>query len=82
MKNGHSEASSLETSFQRGATRMPAKDMAHRDRFRMTIKEFGEEVVIELNRGQAVCSEDGKTVTIKYADSPNRGKQLPRKKSK
>lgn len=60
---------------------MLRKDMDYGDRFKMTVKEFGQKVVIELNRGKAVCSKDGKTVTIKYPDDGNRGRKLPRKKN-
>jgi hypothetical protein len=55
------------------------EDMAYKDRFRMTVKEFGEEIKIELNRGRAVVSDDGKTVTIKYKDAAIRGRKLPKR---
>jgi hypothetical protein len=54
-------------------------DMDYGDRFRMTVKHYGREVVIELNRGKATVSDDERTVTIQYRDSDVRG---PRKKSK
>jgi hypothetical protein len=44
-------------------------DMNYNDRFRMIVKEFGREIVIELNRGKAKVSPDGKTVTITYRDA-------------
>jgi hypothetical protein len=44
-------------------------DMDYNDRFRMIVKEFGRKIVIELNRGKAKLSDDGKTVTITYRDS-------------
>jgi hypothetical protein len=47
-------------------------DMDYNDRFRMIVKEFGRQIVIELNRGRAKVSPDGKTVTITYRDSPTR----------
>lgn len=47
-------------------------DMDYQDRFRLVVKEFGRKVVIELNRGRAKVSDDGKTVTITYRDSPVR----------
>ena len=46
--------------------------MPYGDRFSLTVKEFGRKIVIELNRGKAKLSEDGKTVTITYRDSPVR----------
>lgn len=58
---------------------MLREDMNYNDRFRMTVKEFGREIIIELNRGKAEVSDDQKTVTIRYTDSRLRG---PRKKSK
>jgi hypothetical protein len=51
---------------------MLREDMAYNDRFRMTVKEFGREIVIELNRGKAKVSKDKKTITITYKDSPTR----------
>jgi hypothetical protein len=53
--------------------------MDYNDRFRMTVKEFGREIVIELNRGKPEVSDDKRTVTIRYTDSQVRG---PRRKSK
>jgi hypothetical protein len=47
-------------------------DMAYNDRFRMVVKEFGREIVIELNRGKAEVSDDKKTVTITYPDAATR----------
>lgn len=47
---------------------MLSKDMDYQDRFKMTMKNFGRKVVIELNRGAAKLSEDGKAVTITYRD--------------
>lgn len=44
----------------------------YNDRFRLIVKEFGRKIVLELNRGKAKLSEDGKTVTITYRDSPAR----------
>ena len=46
--------------------------MDYNDRFRMTVKEFGREIVIELNRGKAKISDDKKTVIITYTDSKTR----------
>jgi hypothetical protein len=46
--------------------------MGYDDRFRLIVKEFGRKIVIELNRGKAKLSEDGKTITITYRDSPVR----------
>lgn len=46
--------------------------MDYNDRFRLTVKEFGREILIQMNRGTAVCSEDGKTVTITYDDGKTR----------
>jgi hypothetical protein len=57
----------------------PRQGMEYKDRFRMTVKEFGREIVIELNRGKAKISKDKKTVTITYKDSPTRkasGKEI------
>ncbi len=54
-------------------------DMDYNDRFRMIVKEFGREIVIELNRGKATVTPDGKTVTIKYRDAITR---KPKRKSK
>lgn len=51
---------------------MLRSDMDFNDRFRMTVKEFGRMIVIELNRGTATVSDDKKTVTINYNDSPTR----------
>ena len=51
---------------------MLRSDMDFNDRFRMTVKEFGRRIVIELNRGTATVSDDKKTVTINYNDSPTR----------
>ena len=42
---------------------------AYGDRFSLTVKNFGRQVVIEVNRGTAKCSLDGKRVTITYKDS-------------
>jgi hypothetical protein len=50
----------------------PRDGFVYNDRFRLTVKEFGREILIELNRGKAVCAPDGKTVTIKYEDDENR----------
>jgi hypothetical protein len=51
---------------------MLRKDMAYGDRLSMTVKDFGRKVVIKVNRGVAVCSPNGKLVTITYKDSPVR----------
>jgi hypothetical protein len=53
--------------------------MAYGDRFTMDVKDFGRKVVITLKRGKAVCTENGKRVTISYEDSSVRG---PKKKGK
>ena|ERR1039458_3337971 len=50
----------------------PRYGMAYTDRFRMTVKDFGREILIELNRGTAKVSDDGKKIIINYADSPTR----------
>lgn len=50
----------------------PRYGMAYTDRFRMTVKDFGREILIELNRGTANVSDDGKKIIINYADSPTR----------
>jgi hypothetical protein len=42
------------------------------DRLSLTVKDLGREVKIKVNRGKAVCSLDGKLVTITYNDSPSR----------
>jgi hypothetical protein len=47
-------------------------DMDYNDRFRLIVKEFGREIVLELNRGRATVTPDGKTVTIRYEDAPSR----------
>ena len=54
--------------------------MDYNDRFRITLKEFGREILIELNRGEAEISEDKKTVTIRYKDGATR--KAPAKKTK
>jgi hypothetical protein len=46
--------------------------MAYTDRFRMTVRNFGRQILIEVNRGTAKVSEDGKTVIITYRDAANR----------
>jgi hypothetical protein len=51
---------------------MLREDMDYNDRFRMIVKEFGRKIVIELNRGRAKVSDDGKTVTITYRDASTR----------
>jgi hypothetical protein len=64
--------------------KFPRKGFQYNDRFRLTVKEFGRIVVIDLNRGKAVCSDDGKTVTIEYEDDENRKastKPKPKKSS-
>jgi hypothetical protein len=53
-------------------TKFPRGDMDYNDRFKMTVKEFGRVILIELNRGKAKVSKDGKTVTITYNDSKTR----------
>jgi hypothetical protein len=53
-----------------------SKTAQYGDRFSLTVKEFGREVIIRVNRGTAECSEDGKLVTITYDDSPIRNKKL------
>lgn len=50
----------------------PREGMSYEDRFRMTIGKFGRRIVIELNRGKARCSDDGKTVVITYSDAATR----------
>jgi cation transport regulator ChaC len=50
----------------------PRPGMDYEDRFRMTVKKVGREVCIELNRGKATVSPDGKTVTIVYKDAQTR----------
>jgi len=50
----------------------PRHGMDYNDRFRMTVKEFGREIVIQLNRGKAKISKDKKTVTITYKDGQTR----------
>lgn len=52
--------------------KFPRKGMQYNDRFRMTVKEFGRLIVIDLNRGKAEVSADGKTVTIRYEDDETR----------
>ena len=52
--------------------RFPRYGMVYTDRFRMTVKDFGREILIELNRGTAKLSDDGKKIIINYADSPTR----------
>jgi|GEM_PF-5665606 len=47
-------------------------DMAYGDRFTLTVKDFGRKVEIKVNRGTAVCTQNGKKVTITYKDSPTR----------
>jgi hypothetical protein len=49
----------------------PREGMKYEDRFRMTVRNYGREVVIELNRGKATVSDDQKTVFIKYKDAPS-----------
>jgi hypothetical protein len=58
----------------------PHFGMAYEDRFRMTVRNFGRKVVIEVNRGRAVASADGKVVTITYRDSATRKARKPAKK--
>jgi hypothetical protein len=53
----------------KSATEFPREGMRYEDRFRMTVANYGRTVVIELNRGTATISEDGKTVVIKYRDA-------------
>jgi hypothetical protein len=50
----------------------PLFGMAYTDRFRMTVRNFGRQILIEVNRGTAKVSEDGKTVIITYRDAANR----------
>jgi hypothetical protein len=51
---------------------MLIKDMAYGDRLSLIVKDFGRKVVIKVNRGTAVCTQEGKLVTITYKDSPVR----------
>jgi hypothetical protein len=67
------------TTAKKSPKKFPRKDMKYQDRFRMTVKEFGRVILIELNRGRAVCSEDGQTVTIKYDDDANRKARVAKK---
>ena len=61
----------------------------YNDRFRLTVKEFGRLIVIDLNRGIAKCTDGGKKVTIRYEDDETRkastkpkvAKKTPGKKS-
>jgi len=46
--------------------------MAHGDRLKLEIKDFGEKVVIVANRGKIHCLSDTKAI-ITYRDSPIRG---------
>jgi hypothetical protein len=57
---------------QHEVSEMLRDDMDYNDRFKMTVKEFGRLIVIELNRGVAELSRDRKTVTITYNDSQTR----------
>jgi len=50
----------------------PRYGMAYTDRFRMTVKDFGRGILIELNRGTAEVSEDKKKVVIRYDDGQTR----------
>jgi YD repeat-containing protein len=52
--------------------KFPRNGMSYQDRFRMTVKEFGRLIVIDLNRGTAEVTPDGKKVTIRYDDDENR----------
>jgi hypothetical protein len=56
---------------------MLRNDVDYEDRFRMTVKHYGREVVIERNRCKVSVSDDGRTVTIRYRDSAVR----PRKRT-
>jgi len=51
---------------------MYRKSTPYADRFSLTVKDFGRKVTIKVNRGRAVCSQNGKLVTITYKDSPVR----------
>jgi hypothetical protein len=48
--------------------------MAHGDRLKLEIKNFGEKVVIVVNRGKIECSPNNKKATITYTDSKIRGR--------
>jgi hypothetical protein len=50
----------------------PREGMSYEDRFRMTVGKFGRRILIELNRGTAKCSDDGKSVIITYSDAARR----------
>jgi hypothetical protein len=50
----------------------PRPGFEYNDRFKMTVKEFGRIVIIEVNRGKVKFGPDGKTVVITYRDSPTR----------
>jgi hypothetical protein len=52
--------------------------MAYGDRFVLEVKDFGRKVVINVKRGKAECSNNGKRVTITYTDSHARGPKKPR----
>jgi hypothetical protein len=59
----------------------PREGMDYKDRFRLTVGDFGRKILIELNRGTAEVSDDKKTVVITYEDSASR-KALKTKKGK
>jgi hypothetical protein len=48
------------------------RPVPYKDRLTLAVKDFGRKVVIKVNRGKAVCSQNGKLVTITYKDSPTR----------
>ena len=51
---------------------MNRKGMPYADRFSLAVKDFGRKVTVKVNRGRAVCRQNGKLVTITYKDSPVR----------
>jgi hypothetical protein len=56
----------------------PMDGMDYQDRLQLTIKDYGRKVVIRLNRGVEVeCSDDMRTITIMYPDSPTRKVKSP-----
>jgi uncharacterized protein (DUF2147 family) len=51
---------------------MPDRKAPRGDRLQLVIKDFGRTAHIKLYRGKAEISKDGKTVIIRYEDSPAR----------
>ncbi len=46
--------------------------MAYGDRMALEVKEFGRKIVVEVKRGKAKLSKNGKKLTITYHDAQAR----------